>query len=78
MIKLDHPNIIKHHHWFKEEYFETQKNINVVRYCISMEYADDGDLCQKISTEQFTKLVTKKFSFIKLLKRNYSLSYKKL
>ena len=59
MISLDHPNIIKHILWFKEEYFEINWNINVIRYCLLMEYANGGDLHQKMKRKKCTKEVSK-------------------
>ena len=41
-MKLDHPNIIKTLHWFKE-YFDKNseyESINCVKYCIIVEYEE--------------------------------------
>ena len=57
MDKLDHPNIIDHICWFKEEFFETNWNIEVVRYCYLMEYADDNDLLTHMKNKKHSKKV---------------------
>jgi hypothetical protein len=44
IIKLDHPNIVKHHTWFKEIYFDERMKKEMVKYTSIMDYADGGDL----------------------------------
>jgi TPR repeat protein len=50
MIKLNHPNIVKHHTWFKEEYID-KKNRKMVDYTLIMEYADGGNLLHYMDSE---------------------------
>jgi serine/threonine protein kinase len=58
MIQLDHPNIVKHYEWFKEEnIFDHESKKLTVKYSVLMEFADDGDLSQKIDSSKISKEV---------------------
>jgi hypothetical protein len=57
MIKLDHPNIVKHFTWFKEEFFDEEMKKEMTKYTLIMEYADDGNLWNKIDSRHFKKEV---------------------
>ena len=66
---LDHPNIIKHHTWFKTKYTITMFfKMTKMRYCLVMDFEKGGDLYQAIKkrNEPFTKEVTKFFDFFNI------------